>query len=51
MHKSLELGLPPEHVNPDYTLQSKLHPSPGMLFPSSHCNLNLLPSPHIYSHN
>lgn len=44
---SLLLGLPPIQVNSGSNLQSELHPSPFMLFPSSHSKENLFPSPQI----
>ena len=50
-HVSLEFGEPPEQVQPTYTRQSEEHPSPLLLFPSSHGSVNLLPSPQFYIHN
>ena len=34
-----------------YTKPFEEHPSPWILFPSSHCKLNKYPSPHIYVHS
>ena len=45
---SLLFDDPPEHVQPIYTEQDELHPSPFTLFPSSHANTYFLPSPHVY---
>jgi hypothetical protein len=51
VHTSLELGDPPEQLQPTYTRQSEEQPSPLLLFPSSQGRVNLLPSPQVYTHN
>lgn len=46
------LGLleePPLQNHPFSSVHWLLQPSPSLVFPSSHCCSNLIPSPHIYS--
>jgi hypothetical protein len=46
-HISFLDGPPPTQDQPVYIVQLKLHPSPELMLPSSHCKTNLFASPHI----
>jgi hypothetical protein len=48
VHVSAVVGEPPEQLHPDCTIHVELHPSPLIVFPSSHSSLpTFLESPQI----
>ena len=45
--ESIEVGVPPDQMYITSILQEELHPSPFLVFPSSHCSPECFkPSPH-----